>query len=128
MHSLATKMIKGLEHLPHEDRLRELGLFSFRKRQLRGDLINVCKYLKGGCQEDGSRLFLVVPSERTGDNRQKLMHRKFHLNVQKNFTRLMPPPKRMSEEIISLENGISPSLSLPILHKDLLDYLCSLLL
>lgn len=78
-------MMRGQEHLSCEERLRDLGLFSLDKRQLREDFINVCKYVKEACQEDGPRLCPVVLSNRTRGSEQELMHRKFHLNLRENF-------------------------------------------
>ena len=123
--------MKGLEHLPSEERLRELPLFRLenrterngteqnsieqnkpvqsegtykdrlvqlcdhlrKKRRLGGELVSVHKCLKGGCREDGVRLFAVVPRDRTRGNGRKLEHRRFLLEIRKRFftVRVMEP-------------------------------------
>ena len=67
-------------------KLSDLGLFSLGKRRLRGDLIKVCKYLKGDWRQmDEARIFSMVHSDRTRSSGLKLEHRKFHINMRKNF-------------------------------------------
>ena len=66
----ATNMMGGLEHLPDEDRLRELGLFSLEEALVRP--YSGLPVLKGGYRKDGEGLFIRVCSDRVRGNDFKL--------------------------------------------------------
>jgi len=73
------------EHLPYEERLRDLRQFGLQKRSLSGDLLKSWEDLKSGCQDNGVRIFLVVSNDRIRGNWHKLKRRKFLWNMRRNF-------------------------------------------
>ena len=88
-----------------EERLNNLGLFSLQKRSLRGNAINVYKYLRGGGRQmDEIRIILVVRSDRTRSKVLKLECMKFSTNMRKNFfmVKVTEHWNRLPREVVSL--------------------------
>ena len=79
----AAKMIRGLEHLSYEERLRELGLFSLEKRRLCGDLLAAFQYLKGPTRKL-ERDFLQGPVVK-GQGGMALKEGRFRLDIKTKF-------------------------------------------
>jgi len=78
-------MIRGLEHLSCEERLRELKLFILEKSRLQGDLLAAFQYPKGAYRKDGENIFTRASCDRTRSNGCKVREGRFRLDVRKKF-------------------------------------------
>ncbi len=55
---LATRLVRGLRHVPYEERLRQFNLFSLQRRHLRADLTLAFNIFKGEVDLQPSEFFL----------------------------------------------------------------------
>jgi len=100
-------MIRGLEPLCCEERLRELELFSLQKGRLQGDLIVAFQNLTGPIEKMGKDLFSRACCDRTRCNDFKLKAGRFILAIRKKFftMRVVKHWRRLPREV-----GDAPSL------------------
>lgn len=95
----ATKLIPAIKRLEYKDRLKELNMFSIKRRCIRGDMIQVYKMGASGNETSFQAMFRLDASNRVRGHDRKLKKEHCRLDSRKNF---------FSQRVINFWNGLPP--------------------
>ncbi len=123
---LAPRLVRGLRHVPYEERLRQLNLFSLERRCLRADLIMGFKIVKGEVDLNPSDFFLRPPRAGLRGHTYRLLQRPsrlrrrsgaFSVRVVVYWNRLPAPLILSHPQCLSSKITVRPSMVLQHLCK-----------
>ena len=99
----ATRLVKGLKHLPYHERLKRLKLCSMEERVNRGDLIETYKILTGKVKLNPSNFFKRTEDPRTRGHHLKLQKMRSAHHARSNFfsNRVVTKWNSLPEEVVS---------------------------
>ena len=105
----ATKMVQNLSKLPYEERLRKLNMFSLRYRRLRGDMIEVFKFVHGQQSEYLKGMFEFNSLNRGRGHQYKLIMKRSETGIRQSFfsRRVVGVWNDLPEEIVSAGSLVS---------------------
>ena len=92
----ATRMTPAICRLEYQDRLKELNMFSIKRRCLRGDMIQVYKIVSG---EDDSLLHSMFKLDTVRGHNKKLIKEHCRLDIRKYF---------FSQRVVNFWNRLPP--------------------
>ena len=97
-----TKMIGGLRNLPYGERLRKLNLHTLERRRVRGELIEVFKWVKGYNKGDLGKVLILSEHDRTRSNGFKLDKYRFRKEIGRNWftNRVVDEWNRLTRHVI----------------------------
>ena len=99
----ATKLVKSIEDLSYEERLKQLQLYSLEDRRLRGDLILMYRIMNGDVNIDSSKLFTVKAPNMARGHAMKVHLKKIsNSDIRHNFftQRVIVPWNTLPQHIV----------------------------
>ena len=78
-------MIEGIRNFSYERKLKLLKLHSLERRRVRGDLIEVFKWVKGFNKGDVGKVLTISSQDRTRSNGFKREKSRFNKEIDRNW-------------------------------------------